>query len=100
AAVHFQFPATGTPQTAVRLLRAFEQQHVIALVEAIKQRGDFVGQNHQTEFQISSAECRAQKQESQISIATRLKNISIILSAPKAFGVKIKIHEKLRYCSH
>ena len=58
AAVHFQFPATGTPQTAVRLLRAFEQKHLIALVEAIQQRGDFVGQNHQTEFQISSAECR------------------------------------------
>src|ERR1017187_1580556 len=62
AAVHFQFPTTGTPQTAVRLLRAFEQKHLLALVEAIQQRGDFVGQNHQTEFQISSAECRGRNE--------------------------------------
>ena len=50
ADVHLQFPAAGAPQAAVRLLRAFEQQHFVALAETIQQRGDFVGQNHGNYF--------------------------------------------------
>ena len=46
------------------------------------------------------AKVRPRRNKSHISIATRLKNIRIILSAPKAFGEKTKIHEKSRYCSH
>ena len=60
AGVHLQLAAARAPEAAVRLLRAFEQQHFIAPVEAIQQRGGFVGQNHGCKFQISDAECRMQ----------------------------------------
>lgn len=46
AFVRVQFAAARTPQTAIRLLRAFEQEDFIALVEAVEQRGDFVRQLH------------------------------------------------------
>ena len=46
AAIHLQLAAARTPQTAIRLLRAFEQQDFVALVENVEQRGDFVGQWH------------------------------------------------------
>ena len=61
ADVHFQLAAARTPETAIRLPRALKQQYLIPLIEAVKQRGDFVRQCHQTEFQISSAECRGRK---------------------------------------
>ena len=35
ADIHFQFAAARTPKTAVRLVRAFEQEHVVALTETI-----------------------------------------------------------------
>jgi hypothetical protein len=44
--VHFQFPAARTPKATVRFLGTLQQEDVIALIEAIKQGGDFVGQNH------------------------------------------------------
>ena len=50
AVVHVQFTTAWTPQAAIRLLRAFEQKDFIALVEAVKQRGDFVGQYHAGNF--------------------------------------------------
>jgi len=46
AYVRMQLAAARTPQPAIRLLRAFEQQDMVALIEAIKQRGDFVGKRH------------------------------------------------------
>lgn len=46
AFVRVQLAAARTPQTAIRLLCAFEQEDFIALVEAVEQRGDFVGQLH------------------------------------------------------
>ena len=46
AFVRVQFAAARTPETAIRLLGAFEQEDFIALVEAVEQRGDFVGQLH------------------------------------------------------
>jgi hypothetical protein len=54
AKVHFQFAATRTPQAAIRLLRAFEQKNFRLLVEAVKQRGDFVGQNHPPKFEFQT----------------------------------------------
>ena len=42
----FQFAATRTPQAAIGFLRTFEQQHFVALVENVEQRGDFVRQRH------------------------------------------------------
>ena len=42
--VRAQFPTTGTPEAAIRLLGAFKEENFTSLVEAIKQRGDFVGQ--------------------------------------------------------
>ncbi len=44
--LRMEFATAGTPETAIRLLRAFEQQHIVPLVEAVKQRGDSVGQRH------------------------------------------------------
>ena len=44
--VHLQLAAAGTPIPPVWLLCPFEQQHVVALVKAIKQRGNFVWQRH------------------------------------------------------
>ena len=46
AFVRVQLTAARTPQAAIRLLRAFEQEDLIALVEAVEQRGNFVGQLH------------------------------------------------------
>src|ERR1035437_3486017 len=46
AEIHFQFAAARTPQAAIRLLRAFEQQDFPAIVEAIQQRSDFIRQSH------------------------------------------------------
>lgn len=42
AALDMQLAAAGTPQSQVRLLRPFQQQHIVALIETIKQRGDFM----------------------------------------------------------
>ena len=44
ADVGFQFPAAGAPPAAIRLLRPFEQQGFVPLVEAKQQRRDFVRQ--------------------------------------------------------
>jgi hypothetical protein len=41
-----QLAATGTPQAAIWFLRAFQQQHLVPLIETVEQRGDFVGQRH------------------------------------------------------
>jgi hypothetical protein len=46
AFVRVQLAAAWTPQATIRLLRAFEQEDFIVLVEAVEQRGDFVGQLH------------------------------------------------------
>lgn len=46
ADVRVEFAAARTPPATIGFLRAFEQQHVIVLVEAIKERGDFVRQLH------------------------------------------------------
>jgi len=35
ADIHFEFAATRTPESAVWLLRAFEQEHVVTLTETI-----------------------------------------------------------------
>ena len=41
-----QFATRWTPETTVRFLRAFHQQYVVALVEAVEQRSDFIWQRH------------------------------------------------------
>lgn len=40
--VRVQLAAARTPEAAIRLLRAFEQEDFISLIKAIQQRGDFV----------------------------------------------------------
>src|SRR6187551_2293552 len=52
--VGVQLAAARTPETAIRLLCAFEQEDVIALVEAVEQRGNFVGQLHARSFAVGS----------------------------------------------
>lgn len=46
AFVGVQLAAARTPEAAIRLLRAFEQEDFILLIKAIQQRGDFVRQLH------------------------------------------------------
>ena len=46
AFVGVQFAATRTPETAIGLLSAFEQEDFVLMVEAVEQGGDFVGQLH------------------------------------------------------
>jgi hypothetical protein len=46
AEVHLQLAAARTPKASIWFLRALQQKDVVLLVEAIKQRGDFVGQRH------------------------------------------------------
>jgi hypothetical protein len=46
AGVGVKFSTAGTPQPEVGFLRSFQQQNLIALIETIEQRGDFVGQSH------------------------------------------------------
>lgn len=46
AIVGMQFATRRTPEATIRLLRALEQQHFVAFIEATKQRGDSVGQRH------------------------------------------------------
>ena len=60
ANVHFQFATARAPETAVRFLRAFEQEHVVALVEAIKQRRNFMRQCHSQnfKFRMANVECK------------------------------------------
>src|SRR5579872_2970431 len=41
-----QLATARAPESPIRHLRPFEQQHLVALVEAIEQRGDFMGQGH------------------------------------------------------
>src|SRR5689334_11930566 len=45
-----QLSPAWTPQPQIRLLRAFHQQNFIALIEAIKQRGNFIRQNRRAHF--------------------------------------------------
>ncbi len=40
--VRMEFAPARTPKPAIRFLRAFQEQHAIPLVKAIKQRGDAV----------------------------------------------------------
>lgn len=44
--VRVQFAAARTPETAIRLLRAFEQEDFVLLIETVEQRGDFIRQFH------------------------------------------------------
>lgn len=44
ASDHVELATTRTPETAIGILRAFEQENFVAFIEAIEQRGDFVGQ--------------------------------------------------------
>ena len=46
AGVHLQFAAARTPQTEIRLLRPSHQERLVPQVETVKQRGNFVGQEH------------------------------------------------------
>jgi hypothetical protein len=46
AFVGVQFAAGWTPKAAVWFLRAFEQENLVASVEAVEQGGDFIGQFH------------------------------------------------------
>ena len=46
ALVGMQLAPARTPEPAIWLLRPFQQQHFVARVEAVKQRGDLVGQFH------------------------------------------------------
>jgi hypothetical protein len=43
---HFKLAAARAPEAAVGLLRAPHQEHFIRAIEAVEQRGDFVGQRH------------------------------------------------------
>ena len=40
AEVHLELAAARAPEAAIRLLRAFEQQDFVALIENVEQRGD------------------------------------------------------------
>ena len=44
--VSLEFAAARTPEPAIRLLCAFEQEEIIPFVKAVEQRGDFVRQLH------------------------------------------------------
>ncbi len=44
ADVHLQFSAARTPKPTIWLLGPFEKQDVVALIEAIEECGDFVGE--------------------------------------------------------
>ena len=46
AGIHVQLAAARAPEAEVRLLRAFEQQDFVALVETVEQRSDFIRQRH------------------------------------------------------
>lgn len=46
AEISLQLAAARTPEASIRVLRAFEQQHLVAFVEAIEQGRNFVGQRH------------------------------------------------------
>ena len=46
ASLGVELAAAGTPESAVGFLRAFEQEHVAALIETVEERGDLVGQRH------------------------------------------------------
>ena len=46
AILRVQLATARAPQAAVRLLRAFQQQNLVAFVEAVEQGGDFIGQLH------------------------------------------------------
>ena len=66
--VHLQLAAARAPETAVRLLGPLQQQHLVLLIKAIEQRGDFVGQRH-----FGNEECRMKNAETnQILLADRL----------------------------
>ncbi len=49
ACFRMQFSPARTPQAAIWLLRPFEQQYFVPLVEAVKQRRNLIRQNHAAE---------------------------------------------------
>jgi hypothetical protein len=55
AVICVQFATARTPETAIRLLRAFEQEDFILRVEAVEQRGDFIRQLHPRSVAIAPA---------------------------------------------
>ena len=46
ADVGLEFAATRTPETKIGLLRALKQEDFVAVIKAVEQRGDLVGQQH------------------------------------------------------
>src|SRR5437899_12857966 len=46
ARLGLQLAAAGAPQPAVRLAGALQQQHLVPLIEAVKERGDLVREGH------------------------------------------------------
>jgi hypothetical protein len=59
AFVNVNLAAARAPESAVRFLGAFEEEHFVVLVETIEKRGDFVGEFHPlTPRSGSSARCR------------------------------------------
>jgi hypothetical protein len=70
ALVHVQFAAARTPEAEIWFLRAFEQQDFVALVEAVEQRGDFVGQKHSRKFQVSGFKFQVANSSADIPVGT------------------------------
>ena len=50
AGVSVKFAAARTPKATIGFLRAFQQQHVILIVETIEQRRNFVRQSHRPSY--------------------------------------------------
>ena len=42
-----ELSTAGTPKSEIRFLRAFQQQHLVCFVKAVKQGGHLIGQRHE-----------------------------------------------------
>jgi len=82
AVVRVQFAARRTPEAKIWLLRSLQQKHFVACVEAIEQRGDFVGQRHVRSEAGGLETCKKAAQDSSAALADFLLYVVISVLIP------------------
>jgi len=82
AFVRVQFAARWTPEAKIWLLRSLQQEHFVACVEAIEQRGDFVGQRHAASKAGGRKTCKKAAQDTSVALVNLSLLIVILILIP------------------
>ena len=96
-----QFAAARAPETEVRFLGALQQEHVVLLIEDVKQRGDLVRKRHAINYQqlmqgsrsrnsCVMGQCLARKTGRTKPVARRTKHLRSGIDTSVALGASLR----------